>query len=172
MNVPHHVTEEISMEELFELDENTQAIIEAIGAAIVAEETEPQLLDVERLLQMMTALRQLKAIAWESWKITYSIYEPYTSMGVISIEAAEFTFENLQALQRVLVNASNVEIYPLLNDNLKMNITFHGITKRMCRHKKQITVALALMASTMRITPTTTKCFPRTNCPGKIFCLR
>lgn len=120
------------MEELFELEEQDYAIIEAIGAAIEAEEAEPQVLNVQRMLQFVSALRQLKAIAWGSWKVTYALHEPYTSMGVISIEAAEFTFENLQALQRVLVNASNVEIYPLLNDNLKMSITFHGITKRMC----------------------------------------
>ena len=120
------------MEEFVEMEEQDYAIIEAIGAAIEAEEAEPQILNAQRMLQFVAALRQLKAVAWESWRITCALHEPYTSMGVISIEAAEFTFENLQALQRILANASNVEIYPLLNDNLKMNITFHGITKRMC----------------------------------------
>ena len=120
------------MEELFELEEQDYAIIEAIGSAIEDEEAEPQVLNVQRMLQFMAALRQLKALAGESWRVTCALHEPYTSMGVISIEAPEFTFENIQELNKVLVNASNVEIYPLVNDNLKMNITFHGITKRMC----------------------------------------
>ena len=101
------------MDEVFELDEQTQAFIEAIGTAIEAEETEPQ------------------AIAWESWQVTCSLHEPYTSMGVISVEAAEFTFEQMAKLHQILEHASNVEIYPLVNGNLRMNITFHGITKRM-----------------------------------------
>lgn len=119
------------MEELFELDDKDYAIIEAIGAAIEAEEAEPQVLNISRMLQLAAALRKLKAIAWDSWRVTCALHEPYTSMGVISIEAPEFTFESIQELNKVLENASNVEIYPLVNDNLKMNITFHGITKRM-----------------------------------------
>lgn len=119
------------MDELFELDEQTQAIIEAIGTAIEAEESEPQVLHIPRLLQVMRAYRQLQAIAWESWQVTCSLHEPYTSMGVISVEAAEFTFEQMTALHQILEHASNVEIYSLVGGNLRMNITFHGITKRM-----------------------------------------
>ncbi len=119
------------MDEVFELDEQTQAFIEAIGSAIEAEETAPQVLNLRRLLQFMQAYQQLQAIAWESWKISYSLHEPYTSMGVISAEAAEFTFEQMAMLQRMLADASNVEIYPLVNGNIRMNITFHEIAKRV-----------------------------------------
>lgn len=119
------------MDEVFELDEQTLAIIEGIGTAIEEEEAEPQVLHVPRLLQVMRAYRQLQAIAWDSWQVTCSLHEPYTSMGVISVEAAEFTFEQMAKLHQILEHASNVEIYPLVNGNLRMNITFHGITKRM-----------------------------------------
>lgn len=119
------------MDEVFELDEQTQAIIEAIGAAIDAEESEPQVLYIPRFLQVMRAYRQLQAIAWESWQVTCSLHEPYTSMGIISVEAAEFTFDQMAKLHQILEHASNVEIYPLVNGNLRMNITFHGITKRV-----------------------------------------
>ncbi len=119
------------MDEVFELDAQTQSLIEAIGTAIEAEETAPQVLNIRRLLQFMQAYHQLRAIAWESWQISYSLHDPYTSMGVISAEAAEFTFEQMTMLQRILADASNVEIYPLVNGNIRMNITFHGITKRV-----------------------------------------
>ena len=119
------------MDEFYDLDENTKEIVEAIGEAIIAEEAEPQIVNVYRLMQMIRAYREIKAVAWPSWKISYSLHSPYKSMGVISVEAAEFTFENIARLQRVFVHASNIEIYPLIDGSLKMNITFHGITRKM-----------------------------------------
>lgn len=119
------------MDKEFEMDEQTRAFIEAVGAAIKAEETAPQVLNVPRLLQLIQAYQQLQVIAWESWKISYSLHEPYTSMGVISAEATELTFEQMGKLHQILEHASNTEIYPLLNGNIRMNITFHGITKRV-----------------------------------------
>jgi len=118
-------------EEIYELDEQTQAIIEAIGQAIIAEESVPQIINVHRVLQINQAYRAVTAIAWPSWKVSCELNSPFTSMGVISIEAAEFTFENLNCLQTVLSTASNVEIYPLTNGKLRMNIAYHGITKKL-----------------------------------------
>lgn len=129
--IANHVMGDYCMDEEFELDEQTQAIIEAIGAAIEAENAEPQVLDIPRLLQVIRAYQLLRAIAWESWKISYSLHEPYTSMGVITVEAAEFTFDQMAQLHQILAHASNVEIFPLINGDLRMNITFHGITKRV-----------------------------------------
>lgn len=119
------------MDELLELYENTQPIIEAIGATIEAEETAPHLINIPRLLHVMRAYQQLLLVAWEDWKITYTLHEPYSSMGVISVEAPELTFEQMARLHKVLMHASSVEIYPLVTGNIKMNITFHGITKRV-----------------------------------------
>lgn len=118
-------------EELYELDEQTQAIIEAIGEAIATEESEPQIINAHRVLQMNRAYHAVTAIAWPSWTISCELHSPFTSMGVISIEATEFTFENMNYLQTVLSSASNIEIYPLTNGKLRMNIAFHGITKRL-----------------------------------------
>ena len=118
-------------EELYELDEQTQAIIEAIGEAIAAEESEPQIINVHRVLQMNRAYHMVTAMAWPSWKVSYELHAPFTSMGVISIEAAEYTFESMNYLLAVLSSGSNVEIFPLTNGNIRMNIAFHGITKRI-----------------------------------------
>jgi hypothetical protein len=119
------------MDELYEMDEQTQAIIEALGTEIELGESDPQMLNIPRLLQMIDAFNQLRTMKWEACEISCMLHEPYISMGVISVETAEIKVDNLRALQRVLRNASNMEIYPLVNGNLKMNITFHGITKRI-----------------------------------------
>lgn len=119
------------MEDLFEMDEETQMLFEELGRAISEEESEPQILNVLRLLQMVHAYKQLQQIASDNWKISSSAHAPFTSMGVICIEADEFIFDQMQVFQQIVASASNVEIFPLTNGNIRMNITFHGITKRV-----------------------------------------
>ena len=119
------------MEELFEVDEETQMLFEKLGRAITDEESEPRILNVPRLLQMVHAYKQLQQIASDDWKISSSTHAPFTSMGVICIEADDFIFDQMQILQQIIADASNVEIFPLTKGNIRMNITFHGITKRV-----------------------------------------
>lgn len=119
------------MEDLFEMDEETQMLFAELGRAIADEESEPQLLNIPRLLQMVHACKQLQNIASDTWKIFSSAHTPFTSMGVICIEADEFIFDQMQVIQQIIANANNVEIFPLTNGNIRMNITFHRITKRM-----------------------------------------
>ena len=119
------------MEELFEMDEETQMLFEELGRAITDEESEPQILNVPRLFQMVHAYKQLQNIASDTWKISSSAHAPFTSMGVICIEADDFIFDQTQIFQQIIAGASNVEIFPLTNGNMRMNITFHGITKRV-----------------------------------------
>ena len=121
------------MEDLVEMDEETQMLFEEIGRAITEEESEPQILNVFRLLQMVHAYKQLQEIASDNWKISSSTHTPFTSMGVICIEADEFIFDQMQAFRQIIMDASNVEVFPLINGNIRMNITFHGITKRVER---------------------------------------
>ena len=102
-----------------------------IGSAIEKEEAEPHVLNIPRIQQMAFAFKQIQQIAWPEWQIQYSLHDPYISMGVIKIEAPEFTFESMPILSRILLTASNVEVYPLTNGNLRMSITFNGIAKRV-----------------------------------------
>ena len=119
------------MEGLFEMDEETKMLFEELERAIADEESEPQLLNIPRLIQMVHAYKQLQNIASDNWKISSSTHAPFTSMGVICIEADDFIFDQMQVFQQIVANASNVEIFPLTNGNIRMNITFHGITKRV-----------------------------------------
>lgn len=119
------------MEDLFEMDEETQMLFEELGRAIADEESEPQILNIPRFLQMVHAYKQLQNIASDTWKISSSAHAPFTSMGVICVEADEFIFDQMQIFRQIITDASNVEIFPLANGNIRMNITFHGITKRV-----------------------------------------
>lgn len=119
------------MEEELKFDFDSDEIEETIrelARLLEEQELEPQVLNVPRMLQMAQALKQLKAIADDDWKVTSVVHKPHTSMGVICIEAEDLVFDKPAALNNVLTNASNVDIFPLVSGKLRMCITFHGIT--------------------------------------------
>ena len=113
----------------FEFDpEEIEETIRELAMMIEEQESEPQVLNVPRMLQMVHAYKQLQSIACDDWKITTMVHKPHTSMGVITIEAEDIIFEQMATLCSALANASNVDIYALTNGNIRMTITFHGIT--------------------------------------------
>jgi len=120
------------MREWFEdLDEETKAILEAISEAVEAEAAEPQILNVQRMHDMVQAYSALKNIADDDWKISSFPHAPYPSMGVISVEADDIIVTDMAELNKVFAKASNIEIYPLTNGKIRMSVTFHGITNKI-----------------------------------------
>lgn len=114
----------------FEFDpDEIEETIRELAMMIEAQESEPQVLNLPRMLQMVQAYKQLQSIACEDWKITTVVHKPVTSMGVICIEAEDLIFDRMTEINKVLISADNVEIYPLTNGNIRMTIAFHGITK-------------------------------------------
>ena len=91
------------MDELFE---SFDAWIEDVGQEILDEENKPMLLNPARLTQMQFVYAVLKKYALANDAIvTYKLNEPFTSM------------------------ASNVEIYTLENENIRITFTFHEYAK-------------------------------------------
>lgn len=114
----------------FEFDpDEIEETIRELAMMIEAQESEPQVLNLPRMLQMVQAYKQLQSIACEDWKIATVVHKPVTSMGVICIEAEDLIFDRMTEINKVLISADNVEIYPLTNGNIRMTIAFHGITK-------------------------------------------
>ena len=114
----------------YEFDpEEIEETIRELAMMIDAQESEPQVLNLPRMLQMVQAYKQLQCIACDDWKITTVVHKPVTSMGVICIEAEDLIFDRMTEINKVLANADNMEIYPLTNGNIRMTIAFHGITK-------------------------------------------
>lgn len=72
------------MEDLFEMDEETSIFFEELGRAIADEESEPQLLNIPRLVQMAHAYKQLQNIASGTWKISSSAHTSFTSISIKS----------------------------------------------------------------------------------------
>ena len=114
----------------YEFDpEEIEETIRELAMMIEEQESEPQVLNLPRMHQMVQAYKQLQSIACDDWKITTVVHKPVTSMGVICIEAEDLIFDRMTEINKVLASADNMEIYPLTNGNIRMTIAFHGITQ-------------------------------------------
>jgi len=63
-------------------------------------------------------------------QVTYTMHDPFPSMGSITVEGDHLAFSDCKWLGRALEFASNVEVYPLSNGGVRMVLTFHGLVKR------------------------------------------
>ena len=113
--------------ELSELDE----LIDSIGKWILEDEGKPGILNPVRLQQMRFAHAVLKRVIENNGAtIKYSIHEPFRSMGSITVEGSQLEFTDCKWLGRAMEFASNVEIYPLSSEGVRLVLTFHDLVVR------------------------------------------
>lgn len=61
-------------------------------------------------------------------KVTYTLNEPLNSMGTVSVEGNPLMFTNSLWFSRAAEFASNMEVYPLAKNLVRLTFTFHGLT--------------------------------------------
>lgn len=111
-----------------EISDALDTLISTIGEAIEADESKPGVLNPIRLKQMQFSYSVLKYLSHgKNIKISYALHEPFKSMGSISVEGKSIDFTNAEWFSRVAEFASSTEIYPLVNGNVRMTLTFHGL---------------------------------------------
>lgn len=106
------------------------ALIDSVGEWILQDEMRPGVLKPMRLQQMQFSCGLLqKMVSNENAQIKCEFGEPFRSMGYISLEGSSLEFTDCKWFSRAISFASNVDIYPLSNGNVKMVLTFHGFVK-------------------------------------------
>lgn len=111
-------------------NEELDAIIQALGEAIEADEQRTGILVPERLRQMASAYQLLIEIGNETDTIvTYQLNTPFKSMGSICMEAESLEFIDVSKMMNAIHTSDNVDIYPLTNGHIRMVLTFHGLVK-------------------------------------------
>jgi len=60
--------------------------------------------------------------------LSYKLYEPFKTMGSISIEGECVEFNDVVQFTHAAEFASNIEVYPLAKNRVRMTFTFHGLT--------------------------------------------
>lgn len=116
-----------SDEEVWEMLDN---VVVTVGEAVMVDESKPAVLNPIKIQQMQFAYGVLKYLTnGTGAKLTYALNEPFKSMGSISVEGKNLTFTNAEWFARAAEFASNTEVYPLTNGNVKMTLTFHGLVR-------------------------------------------
>lgn len=104
------------------------ALIEMLGGSS-EQPVDPTLLNVrcfERMRRVEAGLKYV--LRGQPVQITHALHEPFQNMGSISVEGAEISFCTSRMFVKIAQLASNVEVYPLEKDAVRLTFTFHGLT--------------------------------------------
>ena len=90
-----------------------------------------KLLNVPKYKQMLIAASRLKdllCMSGESGEIEINLHREF-NMGSITAEIPSFTVREPALFVEVIKEADNFEIYPLVNGNIKIGISFQSVLK-------------------------------------------
>lgn len=90
--------------------------------------------NLQRQTEFMQAYKGISALVLAEdpdAKIECEMHEINIGAGVIRIEADELIVREIQRFCAAISKANNFEIYPLVNDKMRMSIMFYNIYKRI-----------------------------------------
>lgn len=62
--------------------------------------------------------------------ITSALNEPFNGMGVISVIGDDISFDSPSAFSACAKLASNIDVYSRTDGHVRIDFTFHGLTKK------------------------------------------
>lgn len=112
-----------------ELEKAMDEVVNGIKDDINKDELRTTILNPLKLEQFKFAYAALQYIMkGKNVQISYKMYEPFKTMGSITVEGAVLEFDKPEWFARIAEFASNTEIYPLTKNIVRMTFTFHGLT--------------------------------------------
>lgn len=114
----------------FENDEQLEAVLDTICEAIEKDEQKTTMLSTIRFEQMKFCHAVLRYLIQgkSGLKLTYELNKPFKTMGYISLEGEVLEFTKAEWFARAAEFASNMEVYPLAKNKVRLTFTFHGLT--------------------------------------------
>lgn len=112
-----------------ELEKAMDEVVNGIKDDINKDELRTTILNPLKMEQFRFAYAALQYIMkGKNVQISYKMYEPFKTMGSITVEGAVLEFDKPEWFARIAEFASNTEIYPLTKNIVRMTFTFHGLT--------------------------------------------
>lgn len=112
-----------------ELEQAMDEFIDSIKDDVNNDESKTTVLNALRLKQLQFAYAVLQYITKDKdVQLSYKLYEPFKTMGSITVEGKTLEFDKPEWFARVAEFATNTEIYPLAKNAVRMTFTFHGLT--------------------------------------------
>lgn len=114
-----------------EIEEMLNAEIDAIAESAEVENNKTGIVNPDRIQQVLYTYKVAKLLTKgvKGAKVSYKLYEPYKSMGVVSVSGKNLIFKKSNWFIKAVELADNFEVYPKTDGTVQMNFTFHGLTK-------------------------------------------
>lgn len=114
----------------YEIEEMIDGLLLDLGNQVMESESKASIVNPNRLKQITLSYNALKYLTQKmDVKVSYMLHEPFQSVGCVSIEGKDISFCNTKLFVKICRLASNVDVYPLTNGNVKMDLTFHKLTE-------------------------------------------
>ena len=103
--------------------------LDAVSDEFEEDEAKTTILNVNKLKQVKFVYSMLKYLTSGTDAIvSYKLYEPFKTMGSVSVDGKEIEFQNPEWFSKISKFASNVEVYVLAKNKVRLTFTFHGLT--------------------------------------------
>jgi hypothetical protein len=113
-----------------EVEQHLDEVILSLGTGIVQEESNPSIINLARMKEILVAYKTLSYICKGTGvKVTYKLHNKFQSVGTVSIVGKTILFTKNEWFVKACRLASNIEIYPKTNGTVQINLTFYGLTK-------------------------------------------
>ncbi len=113
-------------------DEETDAMIQALGKLIDDYESKTAIICPTKLQQMDLCYAILKRLTKDySGEVEFEFkpHEPLHSTGYISLKCDVLDFTDTKLFSRAVALADNVEITAMADNRSELSLTFYGLTK-------------------------------------------
>ena len=112
-----------------EVEQRMDEIVESLRPDIEADESKTVLLNAAKMTQLeFTYLVMRYLTRGHKVSVTYKLYEPFRTMGSVSVEGKSIEFDSPEWFARAAEFASNTDVYPLADNKVRLTFTFHGLT--------------------------------------------
>jgi hypothetical protein len=124
---------DFNFETTFESDDEITAafdeFVDSVRDSIERDEQKVTMLNAKRMEQLQFTYAVMKYLTKNTdAKLSYKLYEPFKTMGSVSVEGKLLEFDKPEWFARAAEFASNTEVYPLAKNKVRLTFTFHGLT--------------------------------------------
>lgn len=125
--------EKSSFDNEFITDEEAEEMLDSIASAFAGiidkQKEQAYIVNPSKVEQVLYAYEVLVRLAKgiEGAKVSYELYEPYASMGSVSVTGRSLEFGNSEWFMKAVELSGNLNVYPKTNGTVQMDFTFHGL---------------------------------------------
>ena len=114
------------------VEEMIDGLLLTVAEQIAEENSYIEVANPKRIQHVIYTYKMLKyVIKGSKAKVTYTLHEPYQSMGAVSIIGSNLSFVKTKWFMVAAKLASNLDIYPKTDGTVQMDFTFHGLTNQI-----------------------------------------